>query len=54
MGQTPLLRMEGSMNAVSCQGLLQSDVVHYLRADYGKPDAAWFQEELAPCHTAKV
>jgi len=54
MGRTPLMRMEGSMNASSYSELLQNEVVHYLCADFGAPDGAWFQEDLAPCHTAKA
>jgi len=53
MGRTPLFRMEGSMNAQSYPQLLETQVFHYLCADFGSPDGAWFQEDLAPCHTAK-
>jgi len=53
MGRTPLFRMEGSMNSQSYTQLLETQVFHYLCADFGSPDGAWFQEDLAPCHTAK-
>jgi len=54
VGRTPLLRVEGSMNGASYVDVLESVVVHYMCADYGSPDGAWFQEDLAPCHTSKV
>jgi len=54
VGRTPLLRVEGSMNGASYVDVLESVVVHYICADYGSPDGAWFQEGLAPCHTSKV
>jgi len=54
MGRTPLTRMGGSMNASSYSELLENEVVHYLFADFGGPDEAWFQEDMAPCHTAKA
>jgi len=53
MGRTPLFRMEGSTNAQSYTQLLETQVFHYLCVDFGSPDGAWFQEDLAPCHTAK-
>ena len=52
MVRTPLFRMEGSMNAQSCTQLLETQVFHFLCANFGSPDGAWFQEDLAPCHTA--
>jgi len=54
VGRTPLLRVEGSMNGASCVDELKSVVVHYMCADYGSPDGAWFQEDLTPCRTSKV
>ena len=54
MGRTPRMRMGGSMNASSYSEVLENEVVHYLCADFGAPDGAWFQEDLAPCHTAKA
>jgi len=54
MGRTPLMRMEGSINASSYSELLENEVVHYLCVDFGAPDGAWFQEDLAPCHTARA
>jgi len=52
MGRTPLFRMEGSMNAQFYTQLLETQVFENLCADFGSPDGAWFQEDLAPCHTA--
>ena len=54
MRRTPLVRMGGSMNASSYSELLKNEVVHYLCADFGAPDGVLFQEDLAPCHTAKA
>jgi len=42
------------MNASSYSELLEKEVVHYLCADFGAPDGVWFQEDLAPYHTAKA
>jgi len=42
------------MNGASYVDVLESVVVHYMCADYGWPDGAWFQEDLAPCHTSEV
>lgn len=53
-GRTPLVRVEGSMNAAKYADVLENYVVHQVRADYGAPDAAWLQEDLAPCHAAKA
>jgi len=52
--RTPLLRVEGSMNASKYAEVLTDHVVHQICADYGTPDAAWLQEDLAPCHAAKA
>ena len=54
MRRTPLMRMGRSMNASSYSELLENEVVHYSCADFGAPDGAWFQEDLAPCHTAEA
>jgi len=54
MGRTPQMRMGGSMNASSYSEVLENEVVPYLCADFGAPDGAWFQEDLAPCDTAKA
>lgn len=53
-GRTPLVRVEGSMNAAKYSGVLEDYVMHQICADYGTPDAAWLQEDLAPCHAAKA
>lgn len=53
-GRTPLVRCVGSMNASSYAAVLENRVAHQICADYGAPEAAWLQEDLAPCHTAKV
>ena len=37
MGRTPLVRVEGSMNAASYSILLEDTVVHYLYAHFGSP-----------------
>lgn len=42
------------MNAAKYADVLENYVVHQVRADYGAPDAAWLQEDLAPCHAAKA
>ena len=34
--------------------VLTDHVVHQICADYGAPEAAWLQEDLAPCHAAKA
>jgi len=47
-GRTPLFQMEGSMNAQSYTQLLETQVFHSLCADFGSPNGAWFQEDLAP------
>lgn len=54
VGRTPLVRVVGSMTGPSYVELLETVVVHYMCADFGAPDGAFFQEDLAPCHTAKV
>jgi len=38
MGRTPLMRIEGSINASSYSELLENEVVHYLCVDFGAPD----------------
>ena len=53
MGRTPLFWMEGFMNVQSYTQLLEMQVFQYHCADFGSPDGAWFQEDLAPCLTAK-
>jgi len=42
------------MNGASYVDVLESVLGHYMCADYGSPDGAWFQEDLTPCHTSKV
>lgn len=54
VGRTPLVRVVGFMTGASYTELLETVVVHYMCADYGTPDGAIFQEDLAPCHTAKI
>jgi len=54
VGRTPLLRVEVSMNGASYVDELESVMVHYMCADYGSPDGAWFQEYLASSHSSKV
>jgi len=34
------------MNGASYFNVLESVVVHFICADYGSPDGAWFQEDL--------
>jgi len=52
--RTPLLRVEGSMNASKYAEVLTDHVVHQICAEYGAPDAAWLKEDLASCHAAKA
>lgn len=54
VGRTPLVRVVGSMTGVSYAELLERVVVHHMCADYGTPNGAIFQEDLAPYHTAKM
>ena len=54
LGRSPLVRCEGKMTAVSYGALLEEHVVPRIVEDYGSTDAAWFQEDLAPIHTAKL
>jgi len=42
------------MNASKYAKVLTDHVVHQICADYGSPDAACLQEDLAPCHDAKA
>jgi len=42
------------MNAASYSIFLEDMVVHYLYAHVGSPENGLFQENLAPCHTAKA
>eukprot|EP00170_Pyropia_yezoensis_P002357 contig_9879_g2361 len=53
-GRTPLVRVKVSMNAAKYAGVLENYVVHQVCSDYGAPDAAWLQKDLAPCHAAKA
>jgi len=53
-GRTPLVRVEGSMNAASYSILLEDTVVHFFYVHFGSPEKGLFQEDLAPCHTAKA
>lgn len=53
-GRTPLVRVDGTMNADKYTGILEEYIVHQICADFGAPDAAWLQEDLAPCHAAKA
>ena len=43
----------GSTTASKYAEVITDHVVHQLCADYGAPDAAWMQEDLAPCHAAE-
>ena len=52
-GRTPLRRVCGSMNTEQYEEVLADDIFNYIVADYGAPDAAWLQEDMAPCHASK-
>jgi len=52
-GRTPLRRVIGSMKSDQYEEVLAEDVFNYIVANYGAPDAAWLQEDLAPCHASK-
>jgi len=52
-GRTPLRRVIGSMNSDQYEEVLAEDMLNYIVAHYGAPDAAWPQEDLAPCHASK-
>lgn len=54
VGQTPQVRVEGSMTGTSCVELLETVVVQYMCAGFEAPYGAILQEDLAPCHTSKV
>jgi len=41
------------MNSEQYEEVLAEDVLSYIVAVYGAPDAAWLQEDLAPCHASK-
>lgn len=52
-GRTPLVLVKGSMNSTQYEGVLGDSIFHHIMAYFGAPDAAWLQEDLAPCHASK-
>jgi len=52
-GRTPFRCVSGSMNTEQYEEVLADDIFDYIVANYGAPDAAWLQEDVAPCHPSK-
>jgi len=52
-GRAPLRRVCESVNTEQYEKVLAGDIFNYIVADYGAPDAAWPQEDMAPCPASK-